>query len=410
MAGNVAMKQEVESVRACTVSRDVQNFDLLIEDMELEYGEAWGDLNFAQALQYLDQPAAETLEMLAIAMDDDDEASLPQIRALIQRACAMNIQVLLIAEALSPILLHQLLRLGADDFVPYPLPEGALHDAIERLNRQQEAFSATPTPAGGGGKNGVVFATQGLAGGVGATTLSVNLAWELAARQSEQELTVCVLDFDLQGGSVSTYMDLPRTEKVFELLSNTASMDRDAFMQTLQKVNDRLHVLTAPSDMLPLDLLGPDEIERVLAMARSNFDFVIVDMPRTIVQWTETVMSSATIYFALMDLDMRSAQNTLRLIRALKADDLPLDKLRFALSRAPKFTDLSGKSRAKRMAESLGVSIGLNLPDGGTQIREANDHGLPLAEFAPKNPLLKEVRKLAESLFEIELAAASGKN
>lgn len=409
MAGNVAMKQEVESVRACTVSRDVQNFDLLIEDMELEYGEAWGDLSFAQALQYLDQPAAEALEVLAIAMDDDDEASLPQIRALIQRACDMDIQVLLIAEALSPILLHQLLRLGADDFVPYPLPEGALHDAIERLNRQTEAFTPDATPAGGGGKNGAVFATQGLAGGVGATTLAVNLAWELAAREAETPLTVCVLDFDLQGGSVSTYLDLPRTEKVFELLSNTASMDRDAFMQTLQKVNDRLHVLTAPSDMLPLDLLGPDEIERVLDMARRNFDFVIVDMPRTIVQWTETVMSSATIYFALMDLDMRSAQNTLRLIRALKADDLPLDKLRFGLTRAPKFTDLSGKSRAKRMAESLGVSIGLNLPDGGTQIREANDHGLPLAEFAPKNPLLKEVRKLAESLFEIELAAASGK-
>ena len=410
MAGNVAMKQEVESVRACTVSRDVQNFDLLIEDMELEYGEAWGDLNFMQALQYLEQPSASTLEMLAIAMDDDDEANLTQIRALIQRACDMDVHVLLIAEALSPILLHQLLRLGADDFVPYPLPEGALHDAIERLNRQQEQFAAGPSLGGDAGKNGVVFATQGLAGGVGATTLAVNLAWELAACQSEQALSVCVLDFDLQGGSVSTYLDLPRTEKVFELLSNTASMDRDAFMQTLQKVNDRLHVLTAPSDMLPLDLLGPDEIERVLDMAQRNFDFVIVDMPRTIVQWTETVMSRATIYFGLMDLDMRSAQNTLRLIRALKADDLPLDKLRFALSRAPKFTDLSGKSRAKRMAESLGVSIGLNLPDGGTQIREANDHGLPLAEFAPKNPLLKEVRKLAESLFEIELAAASGKN
>ena len=409
MAGNVAMKQEVESVRACTVSRDVQNFDLLIEDMELEYGEAWGDLNFMQALQYLEQPSASTLEMLAIAMDDDDEANLTQIRALIQRACDMDVHVLLIAEALSPILLHQLLRLGADDFVPYPLPEGALHDAIERLNRQQEQFAAGPSLGGDAGKNGVVFATQGLAGGVGATTLAVNLAWELAACQSEQALSVCVLDFDLQGGSVSTYLDLPRTEKVFELLSNTASMDRDAFMQTLQKVNDRLHVLTAPSDMLPLDLLGPDEIERVLDMAQRNFDFVIVDMPRTIVQWTETVMSRATIYFGLMDLDMRSAQNTLRLIRALKADDLPLDKLRFALSRAPKFTDLSGKSRAKRMAESLGVSIGLNLPDGGTQIREANDHGLPLAEFAPKNPLLKEVRKLAESLFEIELAAAAGK-
>lgn len=409
MPGAAAAIQDEAQVRACTVSRDVQNFDLLIEDMETEYGEAWGDLNFVQGLQYLDQPAAESLEMLAIALDDADEPNLPQIKALIQRACEMNIRVLLIAEALSPILLHQLLRLGADDFVPYPLPEGALHEAIERLQAPPPEFmQPAQATGGGGGKQGAVLGIQALAGGVGATTLAVNLGWELSKLTEDSDLKVCILDFDLQGGSVSTYLDLARTERVYELLSSTATMDRDAFHQTLQKANDRLSVLTAPADMLPLDLLGPEEIGRVVNMARSNFDFVIVDMPRSIVQWTETVMSASTIYFALLDLDMRSAQNALRLIRALKADDLPVEKLRFALSRAPKFTDLSGKSRAKRMAESLGISIGVNLPDGGTQVREANDHGLPLAEFAAKNPLLKEIRKLAESLHQIEASATAG--
>ncbi len=409
MSGAAAVIQDEAQVRACTVSRDVQNFDLLIEDMETEYGEGWGDLNFSQALQYLEQPAAEVLEMLAIALDDADESNLSQIKALIHRACEMNIRVLLIAEALSPILLHQLLRLGADDFVPYPLPEGALHEAIERLQAPPPEIAQPPeATAGRGGKQGAVLGIQALAGGVGATTLAVNLGWELSKLTESSELKVCILDFDLQGGSVSTYLDIARTERVYELLSNTASMDRDAFQQTLQKVNDRLSVLTAPSDMLPLDLLGPDEIGRVLNMARSNFDFVIVDMPRSIVQWTETVMSASTIYFTLLDLDMRSAQNALRLIRALKADDLPVEKLRYALSRAPKFTDLSGKSRAKRMAESLGISFGVNLPDGGTQVREANDHGLPLAEFAAKNPLLREIRKLAESLHDIEASAAAG--
>ncbi len=406
MSGAAAVKQDPEMVRACTVSRDVQNFDLLIEDMEAEFGEAWGDLNVVQAMRYLEQPAAEALELLAIALDDEDEQNLPQIKALIHRACEMEIHVLLIAEALSPILLHQLLRLGADDFVPYPLPEGALHDAIERLQAPPAPAQIDAAP-GSGGKQGSLFAMQALAGGVGATTLSVNLAWELSKLAGDSELNVCILDLDLQSGSVSTYLDLPRTERVYELLSNTAGMDRDAFMQTLHKVNDRLSILTAPSDMLPLDLLGPEEIERVITMARRNFDFVIVDMPRTVVQWSETVMSASTIYFTLMDLDMRSAQNALRLIRALKSDDLPLEKLRFVLSRAPKFTDLSGKARAKRMAESLGISIGVFLPDGGTQVREANDHGLPLAEFAAKNPLLKEIRKLAESLHQIEAASAT---
>jgi pilus assembly protein CpaE len=131
---------------------------------------------------------------------------------------------------------------------------------------------------------------------------------------------------------------------------------------------------------------------------------VIIDMPRTIVHWTETVLSASDLYFALIELDMRSAQNTLRLIRAMKADGLSVDKFRFLLNRAPRFTDLGGKSRAKRMADSLSISIATYIPDGGIQVRDANDHGLPLCEFAPKNPVAKEIRKFAVSLANADAA------
>jgi pilus assembly protein CpaE len=103
----------------------------------------------------------------------------------------------------------------------------------------------------------------------------------------------------------------------------------------------------------------------------------------------------------MIELDMRSAQNVLRLKRALQSEDLPFEKLRFALNRAPKFTDLNGKSRVKRMAESLGISIDLQLPDGAKQVPQGADHGLPLAMSAPKNPLRKEIAKLAASLHEL---------
>jgi pilus assembly protein CpaE len=87
--------------------------------------------------------------------------------------------------------------------------------------------------------------------------------------------------------------------------------------------------------------------------------------------------------------------------RALQSEDLPFNKLRFALNKAPKFTDLSGKSRVKRMGESLGISIDLQLPDGGKQVTQGSDHGVPLASSAPKNPLRKEITKLAHSLHNL---------
>ena len=422
MASVAHLQPEPAPIVACTVSRDVQNFDLLIEDMEAELGESWGDLSFADALAFFDQPEAAALEFIAVAVDGDDEAQLGQIAAVVQAARDKGIKVILVADQISPAGLHQLLRLGAEDFVPYPLPEGALHDAIDRLRRPTPPAAvpvvapdagdpglSQPTFKAKGDRDGVLLPVHGLAGGVGATSFAVNLAWELATLSKTDAPRVCLIDLDFQYGAVATYLDLPRRDQVFEILSDTSAVDSDAFVQSMLTFNDRLHVFTSPADMLPLDFVGPEDIGRILAMARSNFDYVIVDMPKTIVQWTETVLSAAHVYFALLELDMRCAQNALRLVRALKAESLPHEKLRFALNRAPGFTDLSGKSRVKRLAESLSIEIELQLPDGSRQVTQSNDHGLPLAETAAKNALRKEIQKLAKQIHDLNRSVEAGR-
>ncbi|OCX65904.1 pilus assembly protein CpaE [Thioclava sp. SK-1] len=415
MSAAAIMTPEPAPIVACTVSRDVSNFDLLIEDMESELGESWGDLGFDEAIAFLDQPDSEALEFIALALDQDDETNLDVITKIIAAAKKKGLRVILIAEEVSPIALHQLLRIGADDFVPYPLPEGALHEAIDRLGQsdapaQISAHIAPPSFGSATSANGSILAVHGMSGGVGATTFATNLAWELAnmggqKKNPQPAPRVCLIDLDFQYGSVATYLDLPRREVVFETLTDTANMDAESFRAALLTFNDKLHILTAPPDMLPLDIIGPEDIERLLTVARSNFDFVIIDMPSTVVQWTETVLSKSDVYFTLLELDMRTAQNALRMIRALQAEDLPVEKLRFGLNRAPKFTDLNGKSRIKRLAESLDISIDLLLPDGGRQVTQANDHGLPLSESAAKCPLRKELQKLAQSIFDVHVAA-----
>jgi pilus assembly protein CpaE len=407
-----ALQAEPAPIVACTISRDVSNFDLLIEDMEAELGERWGDLSFADAQVFLGQPDAGSLQFVAIAVDAQDEGDMARISGIIALAKERAIKVILIADEVSPIALHQLLKLGADGFVPYPLPEQALREAIDQLSRVPEPVAEgvhAPAFKGKGDRDGVILPVHGLAGGAGATTFAVNLAWELANAQKENPPRVCLLDFNFQFGSVSTYLDLPRRELVYEMLSDTTSMDADVFLQAMLTFHDKLYVLTAPADMLPLDIVSPDDIGRILDIARTNFDFVVIDMPGTIVHWTEQVLSRSHVYFALMELDMRSAQNALRMIRALKAEELGYEKLRFALNRAPKFTDLSGKGRAKRLAESLDIKLDLQLPDGTRQVTQSNDHGLPLAETAAKNPLRKEIAKLATQLFELSKSTETAK-
>ena len=436
MTSVATLQPDPAPILACTISRDVQNFELLIDDMEIELGESWGDLGFDDALIFLNQPEAATLQFVAIAVDAEDETDLTRITEIIRLAMSRSIKVILIADQVGPAALHQLLRLGAEDFVPYPLPEGALHDAIERIRKpaaaapapapepepqpqptpeqakplQMQEYEVRPAFKAKGDRDGVVLPVHGLAGGSGASTFATNLAWELATISKTDAPRVCLIDLDFQFGSAATYLDLPRKEAVFDLLSDTAGADSETMLAAMLTFNDKLHVLTAPSDMLPLDLVGPEDIGRIIDMAQANFDFVIIDMPRTIVSWTETVLNRAHVYFAMMELDLRSAQNVLRLIRALKVEELPHEKLRFVLNRGPRFTDLSAKSRVKRMAESLDISIEVQLPDGGAQVTQANDHGLPLAENAGKNPLRKEIQKLAKSLFDLNKAAETGKN
>ena len=217
MTTNAAVQDEPAPFMACTISRDVQNFELLIEDMEAECGEGWGDLSFEDATLFLTQPDAESMEFVALAIDQEDEEKLDVLTDLVKLARDQKIRVIVIAEEVSPIALHKLLQVGADEFVPYPLPDGSLHDAIERMRRaalrpddgdlpeeMRNKMKAT------GDRNGIVLGVQGLAGGTGSTTFAVNLAWELAQLEEDGEpQRVCLLDLDLQFGAIATYLDLP---------------------------------------------------------------------------------------------------------------------------------------------------------------------------------------------------------
>ncbi|MDV7200988.1 pilus assembly protein CpaE [Rhodobacterales bacterium HKCCA1288] len=402
-------KQAFEPPLACTVARDVYHFDLLIEDMENLWGDKWGDLSFADAVEYFGQPEAQSLKLITVAVSHRDEEDIAVVAEIIRRAKGRGIRVLLVAGDVSPAMLHQFLKLGADDFVPYPLPDGALKDAVTRVltapsptAQSGQAPQTARTLAGPSDLGGSVFAVHGLAGGVGATSFAVNLAWEMATIDATLKGAVaprvCVIDLDLQFGNVATLLDLPRREMIVEILSDLQSMDSDAFCQALLGYRDKLSVFTAPADILPLDLIGPDDVRALISLARKNFDLVILDLPSALTGWSDAILNEVDIYFAVLELEMRSAQNALRFARLVRGEGLPIDRVKFILNRAPGLTDLNGKSRIKRLAESLDVSIKTLLPDGGKQVAGACDQGEPLAIGARKNPLRREIQKIATSL------------
>ena len=379
--------------------------EALAADLDAEFGrDGWRRVDTAAAARILrERGGAGAFAIFAVSTDAAD--AVETAAGLIRQAREAGMGVLLVTGDLTSRTVHRLIREGVAEFTPYPDPDGALHEAINRMRLMRAGGAAGwGVGATGQARRGRLITAYGVAGGVGTSTFVVNLAWEIASAVRRQGQRVVLLDFNFQYGSVATYLDVPRREAVYELVSEASSLDQTGLAQALAVYQDKLHVLTAPRDALPLDIVSPGDVTAIIGLAREAFDWVLIDMPQALMNWSEQVYTASDEFYALMEGDMRSAQNMFRFLRTLKAEDMPLDKIRFVLNRAPGLTDLGGKARVRRVAGSLGIDYAFQLPDGGRQVVSACDQGIPLADSARSNPLRREIARVSQSI----LAAGRG--
>lgn len=396
---------------ALVFSGEFSAADALVKDLDTQFGEdQWLEVPVEDAENMLSIASSED-SFVIVALSSDETEAVAATAQLIRQAREYGLMVLLIVGDISSRTMHQIMREGVAEFTPYPEPAGALMDAIDRLRLARSsgnlpAVTSTSAPR----RLGKVVAFYGVAGGVGASTIAVNFAWELTLRTRREGRRVALLDFNFQYGSIATFLDVPRREAVYELVSEASNLDQTGLTQALSTYQDKLHVLTAPRDALPLDIVSPADVDAIINLARESFDYVVIDMPQALMNWSEKVYAASDDFYAVMEIDMRSAQNMYRFLRTLKAEDMNLDKLRFVLNRAPGMTDLSGKTRVKRVAESLGITFLHQIADGGRQIVNSGDQGTPLAEGARSSPVRKEILRMVEKFTteESEKTAASG--
>ncbi len=402
------LKLKDRAMEAYAVARNAANFSLLDSDLHGVFGDNWQGLGYAEAGELLGKGGMSGEEILIVCVEASDEENLEPVDAYVRAAKRLKMSVILVARDVSPTALHHLLQLGADDFAPYPLPPNALSNIFDRLNQKRATIEAAPTRTKN--RNGLILPVYGAAGGVGASTFAVNLAWEMAVHTRKKDIKVALVDLDFQYGSVATLLDLPRRDAVLELLTNPDTLDGDTLSQSMTSFKSSLAVLCSPPEILPLDIVDGKFMQKMLDTLRQKYDFVVIDLPKALTDWTANVLSAAETYFTLLELDMRSAQNVMRYLRVLRAEDLPGEKIQYILNRAPGFADLSGKSRIGRFSDSLGIEVNILLPDGGKSVTSSGDQGVPMADSAPKNALRKEIKKIATTLVDMALEARAAVN
>lgn len=402
-------KPDAHPLRLCTICGDLDAVVRVAAYIaERPATAARLDLDLTEALDRLRTLADEVFERIVIAPADRQEVAPRLMQALVTAALDRAAMVVLLLP-------------------PGPAPDLALPEATaaDRLHVLQgppfhtQAVQKTPRTAAAPSRRprflpwrrrappsqpppGIayltaplrVLAVQPFGGGVGGTTLSVNLAVECARAGAR----TCLLDLNPQSGNVATYLHLPGDMRVTDAYRNLAALDGDAFQSCLHPVEDRLSVFPAPQEMLPLDALTPADATRLVGLARASADLVLLDLPHVVSDWSGAVFALAERILAICRLDVRSAQNGRKLIGLLRAEGLPTERILPVLNAAPSRRDRDWHEARTGFEAGLGTAFGPVLPDGGPGVARACDLGLPLARHDPANPLRQALRNLAGDL------------
>jgi pilus assembly protein CpaE len=212
----------------------------------------------------LAQPSAKQPDVIVV--DLRGHAGVPPALAALKRQHAAT-PVIIIAKSLDPELMLSAMRAGANECLAEPVSQGDLDAALTRVAARQAAPAASQS-----------FAIVGVKGGVGATSLAVNVATSLARVASAGALLV---DLHVARGEAALYLGIEPRFTVVDALDNIQKLD-DAFFRSLiaRAPSSRLELLASPDAAGPARL-DQSRVRTLLDFTSKMFEFTVVDVPRT---------------------------------------------------------------------------------------------------------------------------------
>jgi len=288
------------------------------------------------------------------------------------------------------------LEAGADDVIARPFDARELEARVEalllRFRRSRDRAPLASLDGGEPLQNRMVvcFSPKG---GMGTTTIAVNLATANALRSPDRTL---LIDLDLQWGQVATHLNLKPSHTLADLARDDMALREPELIRTYSTRHDSgLHVLAAPGTPELADFVLPAHVEQILRTSLDAFDTVVVDGGS---------MIDERILVALERSD-HVVLTVIPEIAALKAVSSFLDYLNEMGSMSMKTTFILNQIFAKELVKlsqvesSLGVRVTLELPYDAFIYLKAVNEGVPVVQGGPRTIVAERLTKLAASLF-----------
>ncbi|MCS7179475.1 MAG: response regulator [Anaerolineae bacterium] len=303
-------------------------------------------------------------------------------RQLRQNPATAHIPIIILTARGQPVDREAAMAAGADDYIAKPV---TMAELLERVNRL--LTTKVPRRATGG-----TIAVLGLRGGVGVTTLSVNLALTLTRSLPNQ---VCLLDLSPASGHGALQLGL-RPDPNWSALALLTTGPGSATIRNYLLVHaSGLHLLASPMVPLVGEGLRRERVMAILTALGESFPAIVVDLPTILTEGAMTVLEVADTILLVTTADPASLQTTLGTLQVLK---LHMPKVRLILNQ-PGPGPLPSVEALQRV---LRYPFSAVIPFDPAQAR-ALAQGKPLAIHAPEAPLAQAVAQLASKLETIRI-------
>jgi pilus assembly protein CpaE len=328
------------------------------------------------------------LEGATVAVVDFDAARAGEMEALSRLMTRIGVwpPVIAVTQNFDERLARTLLQMRVADFLVKPVAAVDLVRACARV--AQGAPGAEKT------SEAQIHTFLPAVGGAGVTTLAVQSAMVLLNSASARaKPSTCLVDLDFQHGAVADYLDLEPRLNLAEIEPRPDRLDRQLLEVMLSYHASGLAVVAAPNQPAEMRSFDPEVVTRLLDLVSSNFDYVVIDMPRTWFSWTDSVLVGSNRLFIVSETTVPSLRHGKQLVSAIKErlGDGPKPEVIVNRFQARLF---SAGLRQNDLKQVLGDAFAAMIPNDYALVREAIDRGVPLDEVKPGNKITAEIKRL----------------
>lgn len=301
-------------------------------------------------------------------------------------------EIFLISAAADPKILMQAMRAGVKEFFTQPLNPTEVKDALERYKERQVQNVGRGTL-----KSGNIISIFGSKGGVGTTTVAVNLAVSLAQGQTKSQ--VALLDMNTLFGEIPLFLEMAPKFHWGEITKNIERLDGQFLLNTLTAHKTGVQVLPSPAYLNGHVRPTPETMSRLLALMKQMFDYIIIDAGQSTDDTSIKVLEVSDMLMMVTILSLPCLANTNKLLRSLTdLGYVPKDKIKVVLNRYIKKGDISlGDAEA-----GIGKELFWVVPNDYDTSMAAINSGKPLLNIAPGAAITKSFVELAKSLNDPE--------